>query len=424
MFLLLGTASILANQNANTSAVSYYSGNWEAAKDEARRTGKSIFVKLWADWCVNCKVMDEHVFTDPQVSEFYNENFINYSLNYDSDEGEVFARTHGVQFLPDFFFFDSKANLVLRATDSKSTTQMLDLGYKAVGSKGSPLYNAIEAKGTTYTKKESSPKVYHSSTTNHVGTYRENLNIYEAGYDKKAFLRNFAVQSKQMGKDFEGIAKRYVKKAKWTREDWNSPENQQFLFEFVDAPEAKPMKLVLKNKEALKENYGRYNVEARFKHGIRNYVLDASMRKDKKVLKRSLRLIGKANLLKSGEFKHEARLSFYENAHDWKKYASEINHYTKSFEGLDPVKLNIAAWNIYNNSSKKRLIRKAIKWCKTSMAISPQYYNHETYAHLLHKLGKDKKAKSAVLRALVMANREGKVNTRAEQLAQDIDAKN
>lgn len=421
-FLLLGavnsatlqaTESNEVNANSNSTSVSYYSGSWEAAKEEARRTGKGIFVKMWATWCVNCRVMDDNVFNDKRVAEFYNDNFVNYSLDYDSPAGQEFARKYDVQFLPDFFFFDSNANLVLRATEGKTQTQMLDFGYQATGSNATKLVNA-------------KPALYENTSapvsTKHIGTYNENLKIYESGHDKKVFLRNFAVQSKQLNREYEPIANKFLKKAKWSREDWDKPENQQFLFEFADKPESKAIKYVLNNKDALTETYGRFNVESRLKHGLRNFVITASAENKKRDFRKALRLVKKAKLKNNKDFKHEVRLSYFSNANDWKLYAKEINHYANSFDGLDPIKLNIAAWNIHNHSDKKRVLRKAAKWCEKSIEISSMYYNQETYAHILHKLGRKKQAQRAVLRALVLAGKEGKANTRAEILAQEIDA--
>ncbi len=394
------------------ASVSYYAGSFEDAKREAQRTGKGIFVKMWASWCVNCHVMDDHVFKDPKVATYYNENFVNLALDYDTKEGGDFARMHNVQFLPDFFFFDSNGNLVLRATEGKTQTQMLDFAKKASNASGSIVFQEVE-----------NIKVKNKIiAAKHLGTYKENTKIFESGYTKKEFLRNFAIQSKQLNKPYEEIAKKYIKKAKLSRENWSSVENHQFLLEFADVPELKSINILLQNKDAVAETYGRFNVESKFKHGIRNYVLEAASKGEKKKLRRSLKLIKKANLKNSKDFKHEVKLGFYEGSQSWKAYAKEINHYAKNFNGLDPIKLNIAAWNVHNNTQSKRLLRKAASWCKKSMEINTQYYNQETYAHILHKLGKKKQAERAVLRALILARQEGKTNTRADILAQEIDA--
>ncbi len=50
-------------------------------KTEIKNNGKKIIIDLYTDWCGWCKVMDNNTFTDPQVINQINENFIPVKFN-------------------------------------------------------------------------------------------------------------------------------------------------------------------------------------------------------------------------------------------------------------------------------------------------------------------------------------------------------
>ena len=67
--------------------------NWQEVLKLAKKTNKSIFVDLYATWCVPCKMMDRDVYTNKQVAEFANKNFISIKVQMDSTKNDnEFAR--------------------------------------------------------------------------------------------------------------------------------------------------------------------------------------------------------------------------------------------------------------------------------------------------------------------------------------------
>lgn len=60
---------------------SYADGLKKAAKES-----KLMFVSLYADWCVPCRIMEKNVFPDPSVANLLNERFIPVRLNAESQD--------------------------------------------------------------------------------------------------------------------------------------------------------------------------------------------------------------------------------------------------------------------------------------------------------------------------------------------------
>lgn len=88
---------------SQSGPIKWHQGSFDEVQKEAERTGKFIFVDVYADWCKPCKVMDEKVFSNPDVQAILNTFFINYKANAEKN-GRSTASTYGVRGYPTFLF--------------------------------------------------------------------------------------------------------------------------------------------------------------------------------------------------------------------------------------------------------------------------------------------------------------------------------
>lgn len=74
-----------ANKKKESSEVVYAKKiiwlDFESGYMKAKKENKKILVDCYTDWCGWCKVMDRNTFTDSQVIQFINKNFIAVKLN-------------------------------------------------------------------------------------------------------------------------------------------------------------------------------------------------------------------------------------------------------------------------------------------------------------------------------------------------------
>jgi thioredoxin-related protein len=94
----------------------------ENVKDAAKKENKNIFLTLHYVGCPQCVKMEKNVFTDPEVGEFYNENFINLSLDINKDSLGAYYKS---RFAPGGY----PANIYL---DQDGNLMHMALGYKPV----------------------------------------------------------------------------------------------------------------------------------------------------------------------------------------------------------------------------------------------------------------------------------------------------
>ena len=59
------------------------------ALDKAKSAPRLIFVDLYADWCVPCRIMDANVYSNPTVASLLNSRFYAVKLDADSQDSIV-----------------------------------------------------------------------------------------------------------------------------------------------------------------------------------------------------------------------------------------------------------------------------------------------------------------------------------------------
>ena len=60
--------------------------DYTEALEKAKDSKKLIFVDLYADWCVPCRIMDANTYSDPTVASLLNTRFFPVKLDVDSQD--------------------------------------------------------------------------------------------------------------------------------------------------------------------------------------------------------------------------------------------------------------------------------------------------------------------------------------------------
>jgi len=88
-----------------TGNVNFYEGDFGLLLDKAEVKKRPIFVDVYADWCLPCKQMDKFVFTDNNLAEFLNDNFISYKLDSEGSHGQLLKTVYSIGVLPSILIF-------------------------------------------------------------------------------------------------------------------------------------------------------------------------------------------------------------------------------------------------------------------------------------------------------------------------------
>ena len=86
-------------------------------------------------------------------------------------------------------------------------------------------------------------------------------------------------------------------------------------------------------------------------------------------------------------------------------------------------KLNSLAWDLYETETNNDKLLSGIKCAKRSIALDKNYYNTDTYASLLYKIGKYPSALEYANKAIELAKSNNQSYTGTESLIKSIKAK-
>ncbi len=111
--------------------------SWNEILTLAKKSNKKIFVDVYTTWCGPCKKMDMEVFSQTQVAEFYNTNFINIKIDAEKGWGITFSKTNQVNAYPTYLFFNPDGKINHTALGYIPTQTFLSLGNQALKSDAS-----------------------------------------------------------------------------------------------------------------------------------------------------------------------------------------------------------------------------------------------------------------------------------------------
>jgi len=83
---------------------------WKSVLISAKEENKLIFADAYTDWCGWCKELDEKVYTDADLADYFNENFINVKFDAESDFGSILAERMLISAFPTLLFLTPEGN--------------------------------------------------------------------------------------------------------------------------------------------------------------------------------------------------------------------------------------------------------------------------------------------------------------------------
>ena len=84
IFLILCSFFLLSIHTANAQekvSIDFKDISFSEALTLAKESNKPIFIDCYTSWCAPCKKMDQTVFVNDTIYEFYNAHFVNLKID-------------------------------------------------------------------------------------------------------------------------------------------------------------------------------------------------------------------------------------------------------------------------------------------------------------------------------------------------------
>lgn len=127
-------ASLAIDQvkNANTRSITFTKDSWKNILQKAKASGKLVFLDAQTTWCRPCIMMAKDVFTLNRVADYYNEHFINATMDMEKGEGPALVKKYDVHAYPTFLYIDGNGKLVHRDGGYQEADSFILAGRTAV----------------------------------------------------------------------------------------------------------------------------------------------------------------------------------------------------------------------------------------------------------------------------------------------------
>jgi thioredoxin-related protein len=361
---------------AQDSGIQFTDASWEQVLEQAAKEDKIIFMDAFADWCGPCKMMSKEVFTQEQVGNFYNAEFINVKMDMEKGEGPGLAEKYEVRAYPTLLFINSKGEVVHRGLGYHQPDDFLALGEVA----GDPQNNLTGLQKS-----------------------------FDRGNRKPELLRKLVEMSYVAGESEQGdhVAKIYLE----TQKDWATPENMEFIYRYANDPDSRSMKFLIENRDRFNEHIGKDQVD----YKLTRMVYDLAFA-DEDPVAEAKALFPKFFPAMGEQLGAKFQMNFDMRYGSIAEYAASTINYFDRYESTDWQELNSAAWTFYENIEDQDQLEKAVEWAKKSVDLDNNYYNNDTLAWLYFKTGKKGKAKKTAKKAIELAKAAGEDASMTEEL--------
>lgn len=112
--------------------IQFFKGTFQEALEKAKAENKPIFLDIYATWCGPCKMLKKHTFSDKEVGNYYNANYINIAIDGETKEGRELANKYGIQGYPTLIILDNKGKQLSKQVGFVEPHILVNFGKRIV----------------------------------------------------------------------------------------------------------------------------------------------------------------------------------------------------------------------------------------------------------------------------------------------------
>jgi thiol:disulfide interchange protein len=122
----------VSSEKYNDKEIDFIEANWNHAFAATKDQNKLVFIDMYATWCMPCQMMKNTTFKKKKIAAFFNENFINLSVDAEKGNGLQIASAYNVEAYPTLLFVKPDGQAVLISEGFLPAAHLMELAQKAL----------------------------------------------------------------------------------------------------------------------------------------------------------------------------------------------------------------------------------------------------------------------------------------------------
>jgi thioredoxin-related protein len=118
--------------NSFSQGINFFDGTWEEVLVKAQTDKKAIFVDAYTKWCGPCKKLQSTVFPTKEAGDFYNQNFISFKIDMETQSGIEFGTKYPVSAYPTLYFISNKGEVIHAHVGGADVKHFIEIGKEAL----------------------------------------------------------------------------------------------------------------------------------------------------------------------------------------------------------------------------------------------------------------------------------------------------
>lgn len=295
--------------NSFGQGIEFFQGTYKEALEKAAKEEKLVFIDAFASWCGPCKRMAANVFTQKEVGDYFNKNFINMQIDMEKGEGPSLSGKFNVSAYPTFLFINGKGEIVNRKVGGMDPDAFINVGKTALG------------------------KVDYSTDL---------TKEYESGNRNPEFILHYITSLNKSNKSPLKVANEYLK----SQTDQTTPDNLKIIHQAAVESDSRIFTLMIKYKDLIIPIVGKEAFQKKIKEACENTVTKAIEFQIPELLTEAKNTISQYYPDVSAEFGYESDMKYFKSVGDMNNYCKSCVEYAQKYLKKDGVKLFQLAQNL------------------------------------------------------------------------------
>ena len=136
---------VFGNMVAQDRSIRFEEGSYQEALNKAKKENKLLFVDCYTSWCGPCKMLANEVFTNNEVADYFNANFVSLKVDCEKGEGPALREQFGVSSYPTLLFINGDGKIVNKILGASKQPHFLTKVKEGLNSE-----NSLSAKEKKY----------------------------------------------------------------------------------------------------------------------------------------------------------------------------------------------------------------------------------------------------------------------------------